>query len=90
MFFSRAYVLGEAEDGLLLVVRVGAEALDVDAAAQTLQHLSLGEVGQALVVQVQLADQLLQLLGPVGERRHVVRDQSDQLFWVGLENKGRN
>lgn len=90
MFFSRAYVLGEAEDGLLLVVRVGAEALDVDATAQTLQHLSLGEVGQALVVQAQLADQLLQILGPVGVRRHVVCDQSDQLFWVSLENKGRN
>lgn len=36
MHESPAYLLGEAEDGLLLVVRIGAEALDVHPPAQPL------------------------------------------------------
>lgn len=67
-------LLSEAQDGLLLVVRVGAEPVDVHAAAQPLQHLRLGEVRQALVVHVQLLDQPLQLLRPARMLGHVLRD----------------
>lgn len=55
-FQSIPYLLCEAQYGLLLVVGVGAEALDVHSTAQPLQHLGLGEVGQTLVVHSQLAD----------------------------------
>lgn len=76
--------LSEAQDGLLLVVGVRAEPLDVHAAAQALQHLRLGEVCQTLVVNVQLVDQPLQLLRPARIRRHVLRDQANQLLRVSL------
>lgn len=81
---SIQFLLCEAEDGLLLVVGVGAEALDVHAAAQPLQHLSLGKVRQTLVVHVQLVNQLLQLLRPVRICRHMLCDQSNKLLWVSL------
>jgi len=77
-------LLCEAEDGLLLVVAVGAEALDVHAAAEPLQDLGLGEVPQTLVVRVQLADQLLELLRPTRIRRHMLCDRSNKLLRVSL------
>lgn len=80
-------LLSEAQDGLLLVVRVGAEPVDVHAAAQPLQHLRLGEVRQALVVHVQLLDQPLQLLRPARMLGHVLRDQANQLLRVSLEEQ---
>lgn len=81
--------LAQAQDGLLLVVAVGAEALHVHAAAQALQQLRLREVGQPAVVDVQLVDQPLQLLRPARVRRHVPRDQADQLLRISLGAKRR-
>lgn len=86
-FKSTRYLLREAEDGLLLVVGVGAEALDVHSAAEPLEHLGLGEVPQTLVVHVQLADHLLQLLRPIRVGGHVQCDQSNQLLWVSLRKE---
>lgn len=58
--------------------------MDVHAAAQPLQHLCLGEVCQTAVVHVQLVDEPLQLLRPARTRRHVLRDQANQLLGVSL------
>lgn len=61
----KLHLLCETKYGLLLVISVRAEPLNVHATAEPLQHLCLGKVCQTLVVHMQLADQLLQLLGPI-------------------------
>lgn len=81
------YLLCETKDGLFFVFSVGAEALDIHTTAKPLQHLGLGEVSQTFVVHMQLADQLLHLFRPVWVCRHMLRDQSYQLFWVSLSKK---